>query len=205
MTGLRWTAYILVTFLFCIRLSGDESQPAAQSILRLPRHYRKLGLDKKQTQKIQTVQAEYQSRIDKLKRELQALQKEQDAKLEKFLTDAQRARLKEFRAWGPGEFQISAPHRAVRVHLGRDCEFGVQLTHDKGFEGDVKLTYLDLPEGMKIVPNPFVFKDGENTIATLKLSPGMAVRPGEYRFTIQATPEYGDPVEAKVELIVFRQ
>jgi hypothetical protein len=203
MTRLRWTAYILVTFLFCIRLSGDEPQPA-QNTLRFPRHYRKLGLDKQQTQKVQTVQAEYQPRIEKLKREIQALQKEQDVKLEKLLTDAQRAVLKELRDRGSGEFKISAPTRPVRVYLKKPCEFGVQLTHDKGYEGDLKLTYPDLPKGMKILPNPFVFKDGEGTIATLKLTADATVPLGEYHITIQATPEYGEPAEVKVHLLVFR-
>jgi hypothetical protein len=191
-------------FLSCIRLSGDEPQPATQKTLHLPRYYRKLGLGKQQTQKVQTVQAEYQSRIDKLKREIQALQKEQDVKLEKLLTDAQRAVLKELRAQGPGEFKISAPSRPVKVYIKKACEFGIQLSHDKGYEGDLKLTYPDLPKGMTILPNPFVFKDGESTIATLKLTADMTVPLGEYHITIQATPEYGDPAEVKVHLLVFR-
>lgn len=204
MNGLRWTALALATLLCCIRSPGDETQPPSQKPLPLPRYYRKLGLEKEQAQKVQKVQAEYHPRIDALKRQLQSLQKEQSDKLEKLLTDAQRARLKELQAQGPGEFKISAPRLPVRVRLGKTSDFGVELTPDKAFEGDVRLDYPDLPKGMTILPNPFVFKEGEKRIATLMISADMTLPPGEYRFTIQATPENGEPVEVKVQLLITR-
>jgi hypothetical protein len=204
MKELRWNVLVLATLLCCTRLSGDQSQPQPPKTLPLPRYYKKLELDKKQIEKVQKVEAEFQVRIDRLTRQLQSLRKEQSVELEKCLTDAQRSRLKELQDQGPGLFKISAPRLPVKVHVGKTCDFGVELSYDKGFEGDVRLTYPDLPEGMTILPNPFVFKEGESRIATLTISTKQTLPQRDYRITIQATPDNGDPTEVTVQLVVTR-
>jgi len=203
LTGPRRTVLVLAAFLCCAQLPGDEPRPPAQTPAPLPRHYRKLGLDKDQTDKVQKTQAEYQARIDKLRQQLRELQQEEDAELEKHLTAAQKARLKELQAQGPGVFKISGPGLPVKVYAGKSATFGVELTHDKAFDGDVKLTYAKLPKGITILPDPFIFKEGGNPIADLTIRTDKSLTSGEYRFTIQATPDNGEPAEVTVQLVVF--
>jgi hypothetical protein len=195
---------VLAAFLCCTQLPGDEPRQPAQTPAPLPRHYRKLGLDKDQTDKVRTTQAEYQARIDKLRQQLRELQKEADAELEKLLTADQKARLKELQAQGPGTFKISAPSMPMKVYAGKPRTFGVELTHDKAFDGDVKLTYLNLPKGIAILPDPYIFKEGGDPIAELTIRTDKNLASGEYRFTIVATPNSGEPAEVTVELLVLR-
>jgi hypothetical protein len=180
---------------------GDEA-PRLAPPAPLPRYYRNLKLDREQTAKIRKTQARYQARIDELMRQVRALEKEQAAELEKHLTGAQRACLKELRALGSGEFKISAPRKLLKVHRGDSTTFAVELSHDKAFEGDVTLTFPDLPKGIKITPSPLVFKHGGDPIGELTLSTDRSMEIGEYRFTIQATPESGDRVQATVKVLV---
>jgi hypothetical protein len=58
----------------------------------------KLGLTDKQKDSVYSTRAEYRAKIDELHKQIQQLEKAEQAELQKILTDAQRARLKELYA-----------------------------------------------------------------------------------------------------------
>jgi hypothetical protein len=177
-------------------------QPANPST-RLPRFYGLLGLKPDQEKDVRQTRARYQKTIEDLKRQIQTLQKEEDAALEKFLTEAQKAKLKELRAKGPGEFKVSGPKRVFTVRRGQSTTFGVELSHDAGFEGEVRLTFQDIPKGVTISPSPFVFKERGDPVAQLTLTVAKDAVVDEQRFTILATPDYGEPVEVPVKVLIY--
>jgi hypothetical protein len=199
MTGSRRVLIGFALLLSCTALPGDEpKQPPAAP---LPRHYKKLGLDPTQVEKVRQTRTDYRVKIDALKKQLQALQTEEDSQLQKLLTDGQRTRLKELRARGAGEFKIVGPKQMFKTPLGRTTMFGVQLSYDDAFEGDVTLTFPDLPKGMRIQPDPFVFKEGGSNTGDMTITVDRDVPAAEYHFTIRATPEDGDPVEVTVKIL----
>jgi hypothetical protein len=204
MTGSRRLTLGLALLLSCTALSGDEPKPSsAPAPAPLPRHYKKLGLDAAQVEKVRKTRADYEVKIDELKKQLQALQGEENSQLEKLLTDAQRRRLKELRDRGAGEFKIIGPKQIFKTPLGKATTFGVELTYDDAFEGDVTLTYPDLPKGMRIKPDPFVFKEGGSKIGDMTITVDKDVPAADYHFTIRATPEDGDPVEVTVKIQAY--
>lgn len=62
---------------------------------QLPAQWKKLGLNDDQVKKIYGVQTEYRGKINELKDKIKDLEKQERAEMEKVLTDAQKARLKE--------------------------------------------------------------------------------------------------------------
>jgi hypothetical protein len=201
MTELRWAALVFTILLCCARLSGDEPKQPKPSV-PLPRHYGKLGLDKEQLDKVRKARTKFRAQIEELRHRLRALEKQEDAELQKFLTDAQRASLKDLRAQGPGTFKISAPERPIKVQQGKSTTFAVELSHDKAFDGEVTLTFDNLPKGMRVRPSPFVFKDGDDPIGQLTIRTDKSVDTRDYSFTIRATPDQGEPVEVTVRVLV---
>jgi len=73
----------------------DKDSPVVVKAGRLPKNYKKLGLSEDQTKKLYTIMATYQAKIDELESKKKALKKEENAQMEKVLTEAQLARLKE--------------------------------------------------------------------------------------------------------------
>src|SRR6516165_7641468 len=102
----RWTILTLATLLSCAALQGDQPKKPETAAPPLPRYYRKLGLNEGQAEKVRKSWARYKEKIEGLKRQIQELQKEAAAELEKPLTVSQKARLKELRALGPGDFKL---------------------------------------------------------------------------------------------------
>jgi hypothetical protein len=95
-------AALLVGLLATGWLLGDDTkgkndkEPQVKVIKgRLPTNYKKLGLTEDQVQKIYSIQASYQAKIDELDQKKKALQKEEKAEMEKVLTEGQRLRLRE--------------------------------------------------------------------------------------------------------------
>lgn len=64
----------------------------------LPRYFGQLGVSDKQRLDLQTIQEEYETKLQKLRTELKQLVNERDQKLEGLLTDGQKTRLTELRA-----------------------------------------------------------------------------------------------------------
>lgn len=61
----------------------------------LPANWTKLGLTDEQKQKVYKVQADFDAKKDALEKQLKELKTQEKGEMEKVLTDAQKARLKE--------------------------------------------------------------------------------------------------------------
>jgi hypothetical protein len=62
---------------------------------QLPPNFRKLGLSEEQVQRIYRIQADYDAKYEALEAQIKKLKIQERQDIEKVLTDAQRARLKE--------------------------------------------------------------------------------------------------------------
>jgi Spy/CpxP family protein refolding chaperone len=74
---------------------GDDKKPAAKVKGQLPPNWSKLGLTDEQKQKVYEAQGEYREKIAELEKQIKDLRKQERTAMEKVLTDAQKARLKE--------------------------------------------------------------------------------------------------------------
>jgi hypothetical protein len=202
MTRSRWTVLALATLLPCAALQGDQPKKPETAASPLPRYYRKLGLNQGQAEKVRKTWTKYREKIEGLRKQIQGLQKEAAVELEKSLTDAQKARLKELRALGPGEFKLDAPRRPFPVSRGQTTTFAVELKPDAAFEGSVRLTFEEVPAGVTIDPRRFEFKEGGNPVVEFKIAADKNAPIGEFAFTIRATPDDGEPVEVKIKILV---
>lgn len=72
-----------------------QGQPADQPTL--PMHFKKLALSKDQEEKILTARGEFDQKFAALRKQLQELEVQEKAAVEKLLTEAQKAKLKELR------------------------------------------------------------------------------------------------------------
>ena len=82
-------------------LFGDDPKkepPVPRGRVSLPTNWSKLGLSDEQRQKILKTRAEYQGKIEDLRNQIKELQKKEMADMQKVLTDAQKARLREILA-----------------------------------------------------------------------------------------------------------
>jgi hypothetical protein len=87
----RWTLFVLFAFLLVLSALVAQEQPT------LPMHFKKLALTKDQEDKILKVRGEYDAKFAALRKQLQELEVQEKAAVEKLLTDAQKAKLKELR------------------------------------------------------------------------------------------------------------
>ncbi len=76
-------------------LGQDRRDSVPRGRGALPAMWSKLGLTDEQKQNIYAVQGEYRAKIDALQRQIRQLQRQERGEMEKVLTDAQRARLRE--------------------------------------------------------------------------------------------------------------
>ena len=76
-------------------MGGDDKKDQPKAKGTLPANWSKLGLSDEQKQKVYSVRAEYRTKIDELKSQIRDLEKKEKSDLEKLLTDAQKARLRE--------------------------------------------------------------------------------------------------------------
>jgi hypothetical protein len=102
-----------LVFLLCGALVGDDPKPAPPpKAPALPPLFRKLGLSDEQVKNIGNVRATYAAKVKDLEEKIRAARAEEAAELEKVLTDAQRARLKELRgAQTPAPAGLRLGHR----------------------------------------------------------------------------------------------
>jgi Spy/CpxP family protein refolding chaperone len=76
---------------------------------QLPPNFKKLGLTDEQTQAVRRIRGEYRARIERLRKEIADLQKEERMKYEQVLTPEQRARLRDLRAGEPAAKDARPP------------------------------------------------------------------------------------------------
>lgn len=86
---------LLVGGLYGQQTVSDSTDTPAKFKGMLPPNWGKLGLSDDQKQKIYRVQAEYAAKIAELERQIQALREQERTEMAKFLTDAQKTKLKE--------------------------------------------------------------------------------------------------------------
>jgi Spy/CpxP family protein refolding chaperone len=107
MTRIRMFAVACIFASFCSPwVAGDDKpkakagndSPAGRVRGQLPQNWGKLGLSDEQRQKIYKVRADYGNKIDALQKQISALRSAERKEMEKVLTDAQRARLREILA-----------------------------------------------------------------------------------------------------------
>jgi hypothetical protein len=92
------TAAVLAGLLVAADDKKDESKDPVKAKGQLKPHWKELGLDKDQVQKIYAIQTEYGGKIAALQQQINDLKKKQEVDEFAVLTDAQKARLKEILA-----------------------------------------------------------------------------------------------------------
>jgi hypothetical protein len=98
----RGLAASALALLLCGALVGDDPKPAPKAP-DLPPLFRKLGLSDAQTADVAKVRAKYDAKVKELEEKIRAARAEEEAELEKVLTEAQLARLKELRKGPPAK------------------------------------------------------------------------------------------------------
>jgi hypothetical protein len=77
-------------------LAQDAKKEATSKVRgQLPPNYAKLGLSAEQKQQIYKIQATYDQKMEELQSQLKKLKSDEKQEIDKVLTDAQRARLRE--------------------------------------------------------------------------------------------------------------
>lgn len=87
-----------IVALFCViagGLHGQDNKKETPVKGQLPPQWKKLGLNDDQVKKIYAAQSDYRGKIAELKDKIRDLEKQERTEMEKVLTDAQKARLKE--------------------------------------------------------------------------------------------------------------
>jgi hypothetical protein len=99
MSRIRIRALLAVLAIAVVLNAGlfgdDKTEKKGKAKGTLPANWGKLGLSDEQKQKVYTVQTEYRDKIAELEQKLKAAKKQEREEMEKILTDAQKARLKE--------------------------------------------------------------------------------------------------------------
>jgi hypothetical protein len=92
----RWgllASLLGVAIISCSLIAADEAKSLGKS--RMPLFWSKLNLSAAQKQKVKEINAEYDTKIKALQKQIDDLKKQETADLDKILTDAQRTKLKE--------------------------------------------------------------------------------------------------------------
>lgn len=97
-------------------LLGQDKKDTAKAKGTLPQNWSKIGLTDAQKQDIYKVQTEYRGKIEDLQAQIKKLQNDERAELQKVLTDAQKARLKEILLEkAPGEDKTPKKDKAEKT------------------------------------------------------------------------------------------
>jgi hypothetical protein len=92
----RLTAALLTLLVAATLCGGQDPTPAPKHTL--PPQWSRLGLTREQKHRIYAIWADYRPKIEELRQQIRALERQQMADLEVLLTPAQKARLKELAA-----------------------------------------------------------------------------------------------------------
>src|SRR3954469_20784253 len=74
---------------------AKSGEPAAKAKGQLPTYWKQLGLSDDQKKKVYEVQTSFRARLEALDKQVKELRDQERKELEKVLTDAQKARLRE--------------------------------------------------------------------------------------------------------------
>jgi hypothetical protein len=91
-------ALLAAVALVGLLIAADDPKDPVKVKGQLKPHWKELGLDKDQVQKIYAIQSEYGGKIAALQQQINDLKKKQELDEFAILTDAQKARLKEILA-----------------------------------------------------------------------------------------------------------
>jgi hypothetical protein len=106
MLRLRMIVPLCVVGMLCTGFLLGEDKKAEEPIVvrvQLPRYYKQLLLSDQQKNTVYKVRSKYAAEIKKLNEQIAALREKETVDLEKVLTPAQKARLKELRNGGGGK------------------------------------------------------------------------------------------------------
>jgi hypothetical protein len=92
---IRLSAVVSALLLVGFVLADEKTATTTITKGRLPTSWSKLGLTDAQKTQVAQVQAKYRTQMESLRQQLRAVEQQQRAELDKILTDAQRARLRE--------------------------------------------------------------------------------------------------------------
>jgi hypothetical protein len=106
--------------------SQDKSDDKTPTKIRgqLPMYFGKLGLRDDQKQKVYKLRADYKSKTDQLKRQLEKLKYEEKEALETVLTQDQLKRLKELRTGEKSTETIKSTDKAKSTDKGKSPDKG---------------------------------------------------------------------------------
>ena len=91
----RWIVAFAWVTIVCSFSLAQEKKEAPSKRGQLPPNWSKLGLSEEQKAKVYSIQAEFKSKIEEVKKQLEDLQKQERRALEGVLTPAQKSRLRE--------------------------------------------------------------------------------------------------------------
>ncbi|MCX7699806.1 MAG: hypothetical protein N2039_02920 [Gemmataceae bacterium] len=90
-----WLPTIIACLLGCGITFAQEKKETTAKRGQLPPNWSKLGLSEEQKAKVYSIQAEFKSKADEIKKQLEELQKQERKALEAVLTPSQKTRLRE--------------------------------------------------------------------------------------------------------------
>jgi hypothetical protein len=146
---------LAVAFLAGGLLFGDDPKATLKTRGSLPQDWSKLGLTDEQKQKAYSIETEYQSKIDALQQQIKTMQQQVNTleeqkrdELAKVLTDAQKARLKEFQLAARWVVLFQADDPSVWDTDSRGEKFAVPLRWAPALVHYLRLRRMDTGEAL---------------------------------------------------------
>lgn len=92
-------------------------------------------------------------------------------------------------------FTIAAPTRALQINQGQAQSVPIALEREAYFKQDVRLQ-IDTTEGLSVDPANVTVKASDSPELQLRISAAPDAAFGDYRVTVRATPQTGEPTSA---------
>jgi hypothetical protein len=100
-------------------------------------------------------------------------------------------------------FTINPPSTTTSIKQGEEKEVTIAINRGKEFKQDVKITASTEEKGITITPDPAELKASDKaTELKFRVKADKDAAISEHTITIKATPETGDPTEAKFKVKV---
>jgi hypothetical protein len=109
-------------------------------------------------------------------------------------------------AYGEAEktFKLSVPRMSTALHQGETKDVAIGIERGKNFEGDVKLTFADGPEGVTIESASPIIKHGD-TEAKVTLKAKADASLGDFTVKITGHPTEGPDATSEFKLTVAKK
>lgn len=101
-------------------------------------------------------------------------------------------------------FALSAPRLSTSLNQGDTQTVSIGIKRDKSFDQDVTLKFGDLPTGVTLEPETFVFERGD-TEAHLKLTAADDAALGNFSVKVAGHPAKGDDASTEFNLTVLKK